>query len=261
MQKSILFKNHSMDLYGVLHLPVQRGKKFPAVVFCHGYTGTKVEPHRIFVKMARELANRGIAALRFDFRGSGDSDGNFEDMTISGEISDTVKALDWLQENGVRHGIDTENISLLGMSMGGLVAACVAGKDKRVKSLALWAAVSDLNASLERIGQKRKDSIRGLPGGLTDYGGNIVGKEFLAEFEHIRPLSEIQKFKGPVLILHGTADDMEPSSNATDYHNAIAEKNPCNHLYLIEGADHTFNSVPWEREVLTLTADFFNAGA
>ncbi len=257
-QKSVVFKNHVMDIYGVLHAPVAAKKKaVPIVVFCHGFTGTKVEPHRIFVKMARDLVSRGIAALRFDFRGSGDSEGNFEDMTLSGEISDAVKALDWVVQNAEQEGLDAERIGLLGLSMGGLVAACTAAKDRRVKALTLWGAVSDLNASLARNQKDRKDSIRDLPGGFVDYGGNLLGPAFFAEFDKIYPVKEIVKFRGPVLIVHGSEDDREPASNANAYFAAISGRHPLNRNVVIEGADHTFNALAWEREVLSSTSDFF----
>ena len=69
----------------ILHLPTARDASCPAVAFFHGFTGTKVEPHRIFVKTARELAAIGFYVLRFDFRGCGDSAGDFSEMTIGGE--------------------------------------------------------------------------------------------------------------------------------------------------------------------------------
>ncbi len=242
----------------MLHLPERRmAEATPVVVLCHGFTGTKVEPHRIFVKMARHLASRGIAALRFDFLGSGDSEGNFEDMTLGGEISDTQKALDWIAQNAEKEGLDAARIGLLGLSMGGLVAACTAGRDKRVKALTLWGAVSDLKASLARNQKDRKDSIRPTPGGLVDYGGNLLGKPFFAEFPKIRPVEEIVKFRGPVLIVHGTNDDREPASNADAYFAAVSGRDPRNRKILIEGADHTFGSLAWERQVLDATAVFF----
>ena len=56
MEKPIVFKSQGQQIIGVVHMPERRKGKVPAVVFFHGFTGTKVEPHRIFVKMARALA-------------------------------------------------------------------------------------------------------------------------------------------------------------------------------------------------------------
>jgi len=70
MERLIAFRNQGQRLYGMLHRP-EGVAIAPAVVLCHGFTGQRIESHRLFVKMARDLAAHGIAALRFDFRGSG----------------------------------------------------------------------------------------------------------------------------------------------------------------------------------------------
>jgi uncharacterized protein len=260
MQRPIIFTNRSMDIYGVLHQPPRRkGKSVPVVVLCHGFQGTKVESHRIFVKMARNLVSRGMAVLRFDFRGAGDSEGNFEDVTISGEISDVVKALDWIETQSVQEGFDTGKIGLLGLSLGGLVSACAAAKDKRVKALALWGAVSNLKASQARMLEQRGQWIHDLPNGMVDYGGNVLGKPFFAEFEKIDPLKKIENFTRPVCIVHGTEDITEPATNAKAYQQALGKGHPLNRMVLVKGADHTFSSVAWERQVLKATGEFFEA--
>ncbi len=73
----VVYKNKGMQIVGMLHKP-NSNKKPPSAVFFHGCTTTKTEAHWIFVKLARALAERGIMVLRFDFRYSGDSEGNFE---------------------------------------------------------------------------------------------------------------------------------------------------------------------------------------
>ena len=131
MEKPVVFHNHRQQLIGMLHTPDKVETSCPAVVFFHGFTGTKVEPHRIFVKTARRLASAGFYALRFDFRGSGDSEGDFSEMTIGGEVSDAIRSIDVLTEV---ESVDVGRIGVLGLSMGGCVAACVSGQDTRVQS-------------------------------------------------------------------------------------------------------------------------------
>jgi len=58
------------------------------VIFCHGFTGNKAESGRLFVQTARALQKAGINALRFDFMGSGDSSGEFHQMTPNTQIQD-----------------------------------------------------------------------------------------------------------------------------------------------------------------------------
>ena len=85
MEKFISFKNHGQRIVGMT--------RAPALLICHGFTGDKVENHFIFVKMARRLADAGFFAMRFDFRGSGESEGDFSDMTVPAEIDDARVAL------------------------------------------------------------------------------------------------------------------------------------------------------------------------
>src|SRR5579884_4035510 len=110
-------------LRGMIHRPPRtRGRRQPAVVFFHGFTGDRMESHWIFIKCARALAREGIASLRFDFYGSGESEGTFEEATH-------------------QKGIDPGRLGLCGLSLGGCIAACVAHAS-RAKALVLWSAVA-----------------------------------------------------------------------------------------------------------------------
>src|SRR5579864_8279648 len=111
-------------LRGVLHRPSDAaGRSLPAVVMFHGFTGNRMEAHWIFVKCARNLAQAGIASLRFDFCGSGESDGEFSEVTLRGEIADGRMAVEFLRR---QRGIDAQRVGLLGLSLGGTVAAALA---------------------------------------------------------------------------------------------------------------------------------------
>ena len=78
----VSFKSEGKQLVGMLHLPDK--KKAPCVIMCHGYQGNKFGNHkRVFVKTARYFAKNGIASLRFDFLGCGDSEGRPEEVTTT----------------------------------------------------------------------------------------------------------------------------------------------------------------------------------
>ena len=141
---------------------------------CHGFTGQKVEAHRIFVKTAEALAAQGYLALRFDFRGSGDSEGAFEEMTFEGEVSDAVRAVDYLL---AEEPVDPERIGVVGLSMGGAVAACLSGRDERIKATVLWAAVADF----EVLGapDRWNDSPWMPEFESWDIGGLLVSRRFI----------------------------------------------------------------------------------
>ena len=230
-------------MIGILHLPQGKGP-FPGVAIYHGFTGTKVEPHRIFVKMARALTAAGIAAVRFDFRGSGDSEGDFADMTVSGEIADAIRVLDFLEGQGV---VDGDRLGVLGLSMGGAVAASVAGQDRRVKSLALWAAVAQF--SLFESEQDLLEQAR--THGSADLGGNVLKYAFYEDARQQEPLKWVSRFNGAALIVHGDGDPTVPVAHADLYYDAIKGKKE---KFIVPGADHTFNSRDWEAAVIEKTA-------
>lgn len=236
----------------MLHRPDGRGR-YPAVLLLHGFTGTRVEPHRMFVKLSRTLVEHGIASLRFDFRGSGDSAGNSEEMTIKSEVADAAEALRFLVHH--KH-INSRRISLLGLSMGGAVASYLAGRERtRFKSISLWAPVAEGTGILDQL--STPDAVSALAEtGITDYGGNLVGVSFIRQFAEMKPLREIVKSKSPVLLVHGTKDETVPVHHSDLYEKALVSHKRLVKKILIPGADHTFNRHVWERRLIAETVDW-----
>ena len=253
MERPVVFYNQEQQINGILHSPVGCDAPCPAVVFFHGFTGTKVEPHRIFVKTARELAAIGFYVLRFDFRGSGDSGGDFSDMTIGGEISDAIKSIDVLT---AMPGVDIDRIGILGLSMGGCVAACVSGQDTRVKSTVMWAPLSDdPPARKQEILERSKNTP--TPEEIALANPNIVGKAFYEELPDISPSVAIQEFTGTLLVIHGSGDDVVPVSHGKRYYELMRERDALTALEIIDKADHTFNAVAWEQAVIAKSIAWF----
>lgn len=253
MERPIVFYNQDQQINGILHSPMDYDAPCPAVAFFHGFTGTKVEPHRIFVKTARELAAIGFYVLRFDFRGSGDSEGDFSEMTIGGEVSDAVKSIDVLT---AMPGVDPERIGILGLSMGGCVAAFVSGQDARVKSTVMWAPLSDdppgrKNEILERVKNPP------TPEEIALANPNLVGKAFYEELSEISPSATLQAFTGALLVIHGSADDVVPVSHGKRYYELMCERDAPTELEIIDKGDHTFNTVASEQAVIAKSVEWF----
>lgn len=77
-------------LFGVHHRPA--GEPRRGLVLCHALAEEKLWSHRVYVSLARELAAQGFAVLRFDCRGEGDSDLEFEDATLETRVADALRA-------------------------------------------------------------------------------------------------------------------------------------------------------------------------
>ena len=100
---------------------LQQGEKCPMVIFCHGFSGRKDGP--MFELIADTLQAHGIASIRFDFNGHGESEGEFKDMTVPNEIEDAKKVVNYVSD--LRY---VSSLAIVGHSQGGVVAAMTAGQ-------------------------------------------------------------------------------------------------------------------------------------
>lgn len=246
------FQVEGQTVIASLHVP--EVTPAPGVVMCHGFTGMRIEAHFLFVKAARALCAAGMNVLRFDCRGSGESEGRFEDMTIEGEIADALAALQVLRAEAT---MDPERVALLGLSLGGLVAACAAARDGQVQALVLWAAVADL---LEVFNLRTSwDEVQAAldRDGYVERGAHRIGPGFWEDCRRVDPLAELASYPGPALVVHGSADQSVPVSHMDRYLAALPGEDKTGHI--VSGADHTFTSVAWEQEVIGVTCDWLTS--
>jgi uncharacterized protein len=251
MERLVEFDNHAgYRLRGMLHRPETAGEPALAgVVFLHGFTGDRMESHWLFVKCSRALARAGIASLRFDFFGSGESDGALRDASIETEIADAQDAAAFLRRQG---GIDPGRLGIVGLSLGGAVAA-LAAQPANARALVLWSAIAHLP-----LMRRFADSFaRPLPDGDVEYGGHRLSHNFLAAAGHLDPLGAVAAFKGPTLIVHPECDEHLPLTHPEDYFRASGAA--VKDKVIVSNADHTFTSVAWEAEVIRRTVAWFQA--
>lgn len=248
MQKAIEVKHQGKVLRGMEHVP-DEGTSFPAVILFHGFTGNRLEPHRIFLKISRALEAKGIASFRFDFLGSGESDGNFEEMTLSSEVAEAHTILEHVKKDS---RIDAERVSLLGLSMGGLVASLIAGnRPDDVQRLILMAPAGD---SMKKIVEQVAEQQGTEDQTVYDHGGNLVGLAFADDLKDLDTYPQAGRYKGNVLLIHGSKDPTVPPKVSYEYRDLAYGENA--DVHIIEGADHTFNSHLWEQEVIRLVLSF-----
>nr|AYJ09246.1 esterase [uncultured bacterium] len=142
-EENMTFEVAGQKVVGTLETP-DGVEKPPVVLMLHGFTGTRNElpvkdtDEGVFSRTARLLAAAGLASLRIDFRGSGESDGQWSDTTFASQIADAEAAVDWLKASDK---VDGARIAILGWSQGGLVASHTASARPEVKAVSLWAPV------------------------------------------------------------------------------------------------------------------------
>ena len=128
-KKGISLELEGIKLVGQVYVPQQK-KSYPAVCLCHGVPRGIPDPSdRGYPFLAERFCDAGFVTLIFNFRGTGDSEGNFD---IIGWTRDLKAALDYIRNMREAH---KDKISLMGFSAGAAVCAYVAAQDPRVSSL------------------------------------------------------------------------------------------------------------------------------
>ena len=226
-------------LKGLIQKPeLQQGEKCPMVVFCHGFNGTKDGP--LFELVADTLQAHGIASIRFDFNGHGESEGEFKDMTVPNEIIDAKKVVEYVRDLSY-----VSDLAIVGHSQGGVVASMTAGElsaelgEPAFRTVVLMAPAAVL----------RDDAIRGsvmgttfdpfdpgeyveMWGGALKLGGNYIRAAFSL------PIYETAaKYQGPALIIHGNGDRVVPYTYGERFHQIW----PKSELVIQEYFDHGYS--------------------
>ena len=130
-------------LFGIFHYATSqksKGAEIPAIVVCAPIFEEKLHSHRILVNFARFATSQGFHVLRFDYFGDGESEGLFEEASLSTRMGDIRSAIGAAKEK-----FGTPNVFLLGLRMGAtLVMLTGATINKEVRGLIAWAPILDL---------------------------------------------------------------------------------------------------------------------
>jgi uncharacterized protein len=180
----------------------------------HGYTGSRDEipvagGEGMFARTARAFAERGIASLRIDFLGSGQSDGDWADTRFSGQARDAILVAGWL---GAEYGALDLPLGVLGYSQGGLVALRAAALHEPFDRLALWNPVMDPVATYGTI-FGRETILNGARRGTQHESDEIVGgtrlrPAFFVELLASNPIEDAAQSTVPILVVIGRRDQL-----------------------------------------------------
>ena len=230
-ESDVIINGDHGRLAAILRTPDNR-LSYPLVMLLHGFSSNKKT--RLLTSLAAALEKEGIASIRFDFNGHGDSDGEFQDMTIVNEITDAEKVYEYTSRlPGVT------SVSVVGHSQGGLVASMLAGYlglDK-IKSVVLMAPAAMLhdNAVAGMLFGVRFDALR-LPEYVIVLGKYKIGRRYIETAQRLNVYATAAKYKGPVLIIHGTYDRVVPYMYGQRYKETYQNAD----LVLLNGFDHGF---------------------
>ncbi|MBA3966372.1 MAG: alpha/beta fold hydrolase [Nitrospirales bacterium] len=194
------------------------------VVLGHGVTGNKDRP--FIVALAEALSSDGIPTFRMSFSGNGDSEGRFEDSTISKEVEDLCRVID---------ALDGWNILYVGHSMGGAVGVLLAGKDRRIVGLVSLAGM----VHTEAFAQREFGDVTPDEGFMWDEPTCPLSQAYIDDTAAIGTVvTRAPSIQVPWLLVHGTEDDVVPFQDSL---NIFERANEPKQLVQIEGADHVFS--------------------
>ena len=228
-----------IELRAILERP--HSGSCPLVIVLHGFTSSKDRDHT--VAACRAMRQAGCATLRFDLYGHGESGGEFRNHTLHKWISNTLAVL------GYARSLDfVTDIYLSGHSQGGLVAALVGGMaPDLIRGLILRAPAFMIPRCA------REGSLLGfsfdparIPDEIQVIKGLTLGGNYLRVAQTINTDDAIGRFPGPVLILHGDADDVVPPE---DSRAAAGQYRHCG-LALLPGETHHFDQAPEQMEAI-----------
>lgn len=209
-------------------------------ILLHGFTGAKDRPHNI--RAASAMREAGFATLRFDLYGHGESGGEFRNHALFKWISNTMAVIHWALEQGY------DDLCLSGHSQGGLVAALVAGMEADLIRGLILRAPAFMIPQGARDGLllgKRFDPDH-IPGEIDVVKGLKLSGDYLRVAQTIHVEEAADRFKGPVLILHGDQDDTVPLADSKRF----SQRYACSDLIVLEGENHHFDQNPERMENL-----------
>ena len=189
----------------------------------------------MFELIADSLANHGIASVRFDFNGHGESEGEFQQMTVPNEIEDAKHVVEYVRD--LRY---VSKVAIAGHSQGGVVASMTAGElgSEDIAAVALMAPAAVL----------RDDAIRGTVMGQQQQGdpadppeyinlwGLKLGRDYILTAQRLPIYRTAMRYQGPAFILHGTADRLVPYTYGERFNDIW----PKSEYVELEGFDHGF---------------------
>ena len=218
-------------------MPTAEGT-YPAVVMLHGTGSNRDEAGGGYAYAAPVLAEKyGVATIRIDFMGNGDSTADYTGYTFESAVADAGAAAEY---SAAQENIDGEHIGVMGWSQGGTDALLAAGQHPEIfKAVVTWAGAPDLSDMLpdELYAEAQKNGYFTME---FDWRDSLnVSLQWCEDVKNVNVLDVFTGFDSPVLAIHGTEDTtVDP-----DWSNKIAgtSTNEASGTCFIEGMDHTFN--------------------
>ena len=247
MEQQIRFDNSMGEaLAGTLHQPV--GLPVGAVIAGHCFTCSRHTG--ILRHICSDLCDAGFMALRFDFSGNGQSQGQFEQSTWSKQILEMEAAITLMQERGATW------IGLAGHSLGAAIALLAARRMKTVSAICRVAGRTSGTRPMHFLTSSQQQSLaRTGQVGFTSRGRALtLNREFFEDADRHDLTLATRELTIPMLVVHGDQDEIIPVAEA---HLARAANPDLVALSIVAGGDHMLARTDHQRQVARTVAGWF----
>lgn len=226
------FKNNlDYELSARLELPIDQ-HPIAYALFAHCFTCSKNV--RAARSISQCLTKRGIAVLRFDFAGLGDSEGDFSDSNFSSNVADLIAAAQFLEQHHTAPAI------LIGHSLGGAAVLATADSLPSVKAVVTVGAPAE-PAHVQHLIQSASEEIEAKGEAVVQIGQQRfnIKKQFLEDIHQQTLQNKIKRLNKALLVLHAPQDRIVSIDNAEKIY--LAARHPKSFISL-DGADHLLSN-------------------
>lgn len=271
----VVFEAQDVYLLGTLDLPAEgQPSRSVGVLMLNSDDGCRLGPHRLWVRLAARLCERGFPCLRFDYRGCGDSEGPDEPATADTALADALAA-----EKVLRDRTSVRSVVLVGICYGAEIAllagaclqstigvvACSTGR--YVTAAGYEESLADACRYVKGYGRKLLcgSTWRRLLGGRMHAGvvlGELWRRLSIQQRRRDRQGAAAAQARasGPVrrvpsLFIYGTADPLT-GKHTPGYQEEARRQGLDRRFHLVAEADHNYSSVAWSNEVIREAAAF-----
>lgn len=262
--QQIFLNNGSYDIPAIFSIPDKKSDQqtMAAVIMLHGTGTQKDEVGNLYKLLSQKLEALGIASIRIDFAGSGDSKTSDLEYSLSSAVLDGKTAFNYLQANPQ---IDKTRIGVIGFSQGALISQLLVIEEPKIKSLAVWSpatgnGIEPMRAFFEQYYDEAKQNGYAL----IKYDWRPSFKVSLKWFEQLKAqqsLTLMKQFTGSLLAISGTNDTVLPWENANTLITASGSKDAT--AIIVKDGDHIFNvfdpTAHQSKDLLEITANWLDS--
>ena len=251
------------NIPATIQLPAKsaRGEELPLVVLCHGFTGNR-QGDGHFAPLAEDLAAHGIATVRLDFAGCGDSTEPYANYTLANMAADVDSVIGYIQAT-----YGTGKTALVGHSMGGRLASLYPQLGQYpVTALALWSPANGTGLqgleflSIDNFAAVEELAARADAEGSVAAWGVELSAAYIDGMRDSDPNAALQESGLPVLLTYSGNERILSDTTQTETKAAV-ESLPDGQVVLnpFVNGDHNYTNTQLDADLRQVTVDFLTS--